>query len=72
MKLILNDFECRNGHEHEYFLPMGQKEVECRDCGETASLLIPKANFALEGTTGHFPTALQKWEARHKVKQHVT
>lgn len=63
----VRDFRCPNGHVWEDFLPTGQEESFCKDCGSKGEKLMAAPRFVLEGTSGAFPTALQKWEARHPV-----
>lgn len=62
---VLNDFECRNGHKHEAFLPMGQKETSCPVCGEVSNKALSAPAIKLEGITGSFPSRAMKWQTEH-------
>lgn len=62
---VLNDYMCRNGHTHEAFLPMGQKEVSCPVCGEVATVTLHAPAIKLEGWSGSFPGRAIKWEREH-------
>lgn len=38
----------------------------CSVCGSDAERLITPVSFHLDGASGHFPTASDKWVADHK------
>lgn len=59
------DFECRNEHRAEHFVPTGQTEVKCDVCGEVARKCVSAPSFKLEGWSGSFPGAAMKWERDH-------
>lgn len=63
---VLNDFVCRNGHTHEEFLPMGQKESTCPVCGEVSLKALGAPAIKLEGWSGSFPGRAMKWEREHQ------
>lgn len=47
--------------------PDDQDKVTCRNCGSPYSIrTIGAPGISLEGVSGDFPTALDKWEKRHK------
>lgn len=59
------DFVCPNNHVHEHFVPNGQTEVPCPDCGQEARRMVSAPAFKLEGWSGSFPGAAMKWERDH-------
>jgi hypothetical protein len=62
----LFDFRCKNNHVEERFIDTQFVEVECSKCGELASRLISPVRSKLEGITGAFPTAYDRWGTVHK------
>jgi predicted nucleic acid-binding Zn ribbon protein len=62
----LYDFKCAAGHVHEHLVDDGVREVECSTCGGAAKRTITTVNFHLDGTSGHFPTATDKWIREHE------
>ena len=59
------DFLCRNGHRVERFVDAGIEEVEC-ECGAMGLRQIAAPRAALDGCSGDFPSAADKWEARRE------
>lgn len=59
------DFKCTNEHLSERFVSSETLEVKC-ECGEVAHRVVSKPNFKLDGVTGNFPTAADKWARVHK------
>jgi hypothetical protein len=71
MSLRVFDFLCRNGHRIEHFVDSDIVEVECW-CGALGARQIAAPRFELEGVTGAFPGAADKWErtrASHMAKE---
>ena len=64
--MILYDFTCSNNHTTEHFVSSDTKEVVCPECGLKPKRVISKTSFKLEGTSGDFPTAADKWARRHE------
>lgn len=62
----LYDYKCSDGHVSEHFVEDDVREVECAECGNPASRIITPINFHLEGWSGHFPTAKDKWIRDHE------
>lgn len=60
------DFQCSEGHTQEYFVHSDSKTVECKVCGERAYRVVSMPNFKLDGITGDFPTAYDKWARVHE------
>ena len=65
-KLILYDFECPQGHTFESLVPPGQLESECPVCDKQAKRLVSIPTVKLEGYSGDFPTAYDRWAKVHK------
>lgn len=64
---VLRDFKCPSGHTTESFEENTVDHITCH-CGERASKLVASPRFKLEGITGDYPTAAQKWESQRKEK----
>lgn len=63
----LFDFECKNSHVTESFVDVDTKEVQCVECGETATRIISPVGIALDPVCGDFPSATSKWmKSRHE------
>jgi hypothetical protein len=60
------DYKCKNGHVHERFDSETPDFVPCPVCGEQAWRLVCTPRFELEGVSGSFPTATDKWVARRE------
>lgn len=65
-KLILFDFECPQGHTFERLVPLGQLEAECPVCDKQAKRLVSIPTIKLEGYSGSFPTAADRWAKVHE------
>jgi hypothetical protein len=63
---ILNDFKCAKGHMEEYFVDSSVNVVTCRHCGNDATKMMAAPRSKLEGITGAFPDAYERW---NKVRQ---
>lgn len=61
MGLRVFDFKCNSGHVSEHFVE-GETAVQCPQCEQLAFRQIASPRFALEGITGAFPGAADKWE----------
>lgn len=59
------DFQCENGHVTEHFVNSDTFIIACH-CGEVAHRVVSTPNFKLDGITGNFPTAADKWARDHK------
>lgn len=71
MSLRVYDFRCPQGHVTEHFVDAVIEEVQCHcECMATRCLSAPRSK--LEGITGAFPGAADKWErnrASHMRKE---
>lgn len=65
MGLRVFDFRCRNGHVVEHFVEADIEEVECH-CGAMGLRQIAAPRCELDGCSGHFPGAADKWVARRE------
>jgi hypothetical protein len=65
----LRDFRCDEcGTTHEEYIDSDVRAVECPSCSGVATSIISPVRFTLEGTSGDFPTAYQKWDKRRQEK----
>jgi hypothetical protein len=65
------DFLCKNGHTVERFVDSDIVENEC-ECGAMGVRQLAAPRAQLEGVTGAFPGAADKWErnrASHMAKE---
>jgi len=64
--LILYDFRCDDCHAtFELLRNHGTNKTECTECGGLATRMISPVRSKLEGITGHFPDAADKWARSH-------
>ena len=64
---LLYDFRCKYcGQVEEKLVDMEVREVECPKCQGVMKRLISPVRSALEGHTGHFPDAADKWAKMHE------
>lgn len=63
------DYHCPNGHTNEHFVQDdAPSKVACATCGVTASRTPSAPRVALDGTSGDFPGAAMKWEAKREKR----
>lgn len=62
MGLRFFDFECSEGHVTEILTDAQEYTVECPKCFGRAHRLISAPRISLEGCSGDFPGAYDKWE----------
>jgi hypothetical protein len=62
------DFRCEAGHVTEHFIHAETLVVNCKQCGKIAHRMIPAPRSNLEGITGHFPGAADKWVRNRNQK----
>ncbi len=67
----LFDFLCDNAHITERLVDESVRVLTCPECGKEAHRLIPSPQVKLEGITGAFPGAYDRWEKvrAEKLKQ---
>lgn len=70
MKRIF-EFLCTNDHLTEQFIDEDARTAVCRECGAEAMRQISTPRINLEGITGAFPGAADKWVKKRaeKLKQ---
>lgn len=66
MAIRVFNFQCSEGHKEEYFVSSDTESVECKVCGALAYRVVSTPNFKLDGITGAFPTASDKWARIHE------
>jgi hypothetical protein len=68
---ILNDFECDNGHLSEHLVDRSTDRVQCPHCDLLATRKLAAPRSKLEGITGAFPTAYDRWARVHEQANKV-
>ena len=70
MKRIF-EFLCDNDHLTEQFIDENVRTAICRECNTSAMRIISTPRINLEGITGAFPGAADKWVKKRaeKLKQ---
>jgi hypothetical protein len=65
------DFLCSDAHESEAFVDDSVRTIECPVCGKDANRLVSSPQVKLEGFSGAFPDAYDKWSRvrAEKLKQ---
>ena len=61
------DFRCESGEKIERFTTF-EEQIVCCLCGKSARRTISVPKFKLEGWSGHFPTAHQQFDRKHREK----
>ena len=67
--LILHDFRCKScATVFEKLVERKERDnpVACKSCGEPSNRIQAPVRFKLEGHSGHFPTAADKWARQHE------
>lgn len=65
------DFECEHHHVTEKFVSSDIREIVCPECGKPARRLISTPRVSLDGITGDFPGASDKWVKQRAEKLKV-
>tara|TARA_R110000803_G_scaffold115418_1_gene183884 strand:+ start:1309 stop:1545 length:237 start_codon:yes stop_codon:yes gene_type:complete len=55
------EFMCADGHVSERFIDDSLRTSPCKECGEAAIRILSTPRISLEGITGAFPGAADKW-----------
>jgi hypothetical protein len=63
------EFACLNGHLTEKLVESDVRAIKCPCCTEWSTRLISTPRINLEGFTGAFPGAADKW-VRTRAKKH--
>lgn len=62
---ILFSFQCRDCKAGFEELTEYKKETQCPECGGVADKLISAPSISLEGYSGSFPDAAERWAKKH-------
>lgn len=70
MKRIF-EFLCSDGHISESLVDDSIRNAACKVCGKDAQRIVSSGMIKLEGITGSFPGAYDRWERvrAEKLKQ---
>lgn len=64
--LMLFDFECSHcNHRMEKLVKSDVRHADCPECGGSMYRCISPVRSRLEGISGHFPDAADKWAKQH-------
>ncbi len=69
------EFLCPDGHLSEVFVDSFVRQHPCKECGKDAERIVSSGHVRLEGITGAFPGAADKWvrlradKLKHERKQ---
>ncbi len=66
MSRRLFEYQCADGHVSEALTEPETQEILCRTCGDPAHRIISPVRSKLEGITGAFPGAYDKWARVHE------
>jgi len=70
MKRIF-EFRCAKEHITEKLVDDEIRSIECPHCRNEASRIISSPRISLEGITGAFPSAFDKWARKHEEATRV-
>ena len=62
----LFEFECDEGHKTEHFVDVLIDRLACPECGHLTYRQISPVRSKLEGITGAFPGAYDRWTRVHE------
>lgn len=62
------EYQCPLHGEFEAFSRMANRNEEkpCPECGTASKRVFTAVRFKLEGVSGHYPTAYDKWAKTHE------
>ena len=66
--MILFDFICKYAHVNEKLVSSKTKQINCPQCDEVATRVIPAVRCSLDPASGHFPGATDKWVRSREQK----
>lgn len=65
--MILYRYNCIEHGEFEAFNTIAKRDnMACPKCGKDTQYMVAAPRVKLEGITGHFPTAADKWANLHE------
>lgn len=56
------EFLCPQGHLEDKFIDDSHREATCSACGATSKRIVSTPRVKLEGISGDFPGAYDRWE----------
>lgn len=62
------DYLCNDGHLSEHFVEVSIRNAACKTCGKDSVRIISSPQIKLEGITGSFPGAADKWIKKRAEK----
>jgi hypothetical protein len=62
------DFVCKNSHNTEAFVEVDTKEVQCGECGETATRIISPSRVYIDPISGDSQVATARWARMRSEK----
>lgn len=67
---LVYDYECERGHVTEQFVTAAERDrpIPCPRCGAPSVRRPATPRVKLEGITGAFPTAYDRWERVREEK----
>ena len=67
MKLAY-EYVCKTHGVFEAYSELDNRHMPmpCKECKEPSAFVISTPRVELEGITGHFPTAYDKWAVKHE------
>lgn len=67
----LFEFRCKDGHTSERLTYPEVHEILCPYCDDPAQRVISPVRSSLEGISGAFPTASDRWARMHEQSSRV-
>jgi putative FmdB family regulatory protein len=63
-------YECDSKHRAEHLCKIAERDTPhtCQECAGEMRRVLTTVQFKLEGITGDFPTAYDKWDKVHREK----
>jgi hypothetical protein len=62
------EFVCKNDHINEIYVDSAVRTVNCQVCSQDAERMISSPAIKLEGWSGSFPGAANKFDRIHREK----
>jgi hypothetical protein len=62
------EFLCENDHTIEAYVDSETRTINCKICSSKAGRIISSPAINLEGWSGNFPGAANKFDSRHREK----
>lgn len=62
------EFLCKNSHISETYVESSVRNIKCNTCSEDAERIVSTPAIKLEGWSGSFPGAANKFDRIHREK----